>query len=32
MSVVGEGLRMVRGKKRFRWQALLANVRAHRVT
>jgi branched-chain amino acid transport system permease protein len=32
MSLVGEGLRMVRGKKRFRWQSLLANVRAHRVT
>lgn len=32
MSVVGEGLRMARGQKRFRWQALFANVRAHRVT
>ncbi len=32
MSVFGEGLRMARGQKRFRWQALFANVRAHRVT
>ena len=32
MSVFSEGLRMARGQKRFRWQALFANVRAHRVT
>lgn len=32
MSLVSEGLRVARGQKRFRWQGLLANVRAHRVT
>jgi len=32
MSLVGEGLRVARGQKRFRWQGLLANIRAHRVT
>jgi hypothetical protein len=32
MSLVSEGLKVVRGQKRFRWQGLLANVRAHRVT
>jgi branched-chain amino acid transport system permease protein len=32
MSLISEGLRMARGQKRFRWQGLLANVRAHRVT
>jgi branched-chain amino acid transport system permease protein len=32
MSLVSEGLKVARGQKRFRWQGLLANVRAHRVT
>ncbi len=32
MSLVSEGMRVARGQRRFRWQGLLANVRAHRVT
>ncbi len=32
MFLFGEGLRVARGQKRFSWQVLLANVRAHRVT
>ena len=32
MQIVTEAARIARGKRRFRWQGLLANVRAHRVT
>lgn len=32
MQIIREAVRIARGQRRFKWQGLFANVRAHRVT